>query len=436
MTPVLISIIIAVSAAAIVAVVLLIRAINQRNQADTKAREATAKTDQLETELAAATAAHEARIEEMEKTRDDLDAHFKGIAAEITQTNQEAFLKQAKEQFATQHDLGSTKIDGLLKPIAETLKKFESHVGDIEEKRITAYERVNNQVGKLSSETEALRQILGSSMGDRGRWGEQTLRNVLEFAGMSKHIDFNEQVRLNVEPSNKKKHKDPDVVVYIPGGSNVVIDSKAIIEDYKRAHDAEDKNSQQEYLAAHARSVLGTAKELSERDYANLVNGSPDFVVMFLPSDALLIAALDGDTKLLERAWIDHKVLIVTPSSLIAFLQTVAAAWQQHDLHNNAQEIIDEAAELYDRLGILVEHVNKVSHALNNAVNAQNAAIGSLESRFVASARKIKELGAHAKKEITSPQTIKTRADSITKPELTGLKEPEELAALDEPADL
>ena len=429
MTPALIVVICISSGAAIALGVLLARAVSQREQVSGQRDQANERAAQLAVELASSTAANEARVEEINKARENLETQFKGVAAEVFETTQTTFLKQAKEQFDNQREIGNKdlelrqeKIQGILKPIGDSLKKFERQVSEMEEKRAGAYERLLTQVSQLHDDTVGLRSILSSSAA-RGKWGEQTLRNIIEMAGMREHIDFDEQVSTpGIGPDGGASR--PDAVVHIPGGLEVVIDAKTPFDSYYESHNTEDTGKQETLLKDHAKAVLARAKELGDRDYSNLVEGSPDFVVMFVPTDPMLDAAIDVEPTLWETAWTKHSVLIATPGLLMAFLRTVAAAWQQQDLQANAQEITNEAVKLYNALRSYTGHIANVGKGLERAVKAHNDAIGSLETRVLPPARKLEDLGpASGQEKIDEVEYVETSVRSITKPELKG--EPE-----------
>ena len=369
-----------------------------RDERDAARAERDEVRDERETalrRLAATEAEHEARTEELAKAREELETQFKGIADDVTKANSEAFLKQAKEQFENQKKLGEADlkqrqqaIDELVKPVRENLAKFEKRVNEIEEKREGAYEGLTTQIGQLREATGGLREALRSPQ-VRGLWGEQTLRNILEVSGMREHIDFVEQHTVATDDGSVR----PDAVVRVPGGVQVVIDAKTPLDSYLEAHSEKDEQRQGELLQSHARSLMGRAKELGDKDYAAAIDGSPDFTVMFVPADPILDAAVDVQPTLWEDAWQKHRVLIATPGLLLAFLRTVALAWQQQDLQENAQEIADGATALYDSLRVYAGHVDNVGKGLQRAVKAYNDSIGSLEGRVLPRARRFEELG-------------------------------------------
>ena len=372
-------------------------------------------------ELAIVKADHQARTEELARAREELETQFKGIADDVTKANSEAFLKHAKEQFENQQKLSDADlkkrqqaIDELVKPVRENLEKFEKQVNEIEKDRKGAYDVLRNQVGLLRDTTTNLSEALRSPQ-MRGQWGEQQLRNILELSGLSERIDFVEQDTIDLAEGRGR----PDAVVHIPGGLEVVIDAKTPLSSYLDAHHADDEQRQAEFLNSHAISLMGHAKTLGDRDYASAVEGSPDFVVMFVPADPILDAAMGVKPTLWEDAWQKHRVLIATPGLLLAFLRTVAVAWQQQDLQENAQKIADGAADLYASLKTYAGHVDGVGKGLSRAVEAYNKSIGSLEGRVLPRARKFEGWGVVAGgKQIESAGSVEAYPRMVAAAEL------------------
>ena len=405
---------IVVALVALLAGAALFRAIRQRDDAARQRDEATLEVSTLRSE-------HEARIAEISKARQDLDTYFKGMAAEVLHANSEAFLKQAKDQITSQSKLSESElqkrqqaIEALVRPVRENLDKFERRVNEIEVKRQGAYEGLKTEVGLLREVTGNLGEALRSSQ-IRGHWGEQQLRNVLELSGMREHIDFLEQLTVTTGDSTGR----PDAVVRVPGGAQVVIDAKTPLDSYLEAHNAgDDQQRQQELLQSHAGSLMGHARTLGGRNYDAAVAGSPDFVVMFVPADPILDSAMDVQPTLWQEAWEKHQVLIATPGLLLAFLKTVALAWKEQSLQENARQIADASKELYDRLRIYLDHVAKMGRGLEQAVNSYNAGIGSLDSRVLPQARRLEELDAATAKKIAAPSPVEGVARQLAAPEL------------------
>ena len=349
-----------------------------------------------QTELAAVRADHTARTEELTAAREQLENQFKGLAAGVLQESTETLLKQAREQFNSQRQVSAAEleqrkeaIDNLVAPIRESLEKLGAHASEIEEKRTDAYGRLTSQVATLQKIAGSLSEALRSP-NIRGQWAEQELGNILELSGLQQHIDYFPQHTVRVPGSVVR----PDAVVNVPGGLKVVIDAKAPLENYLKAHEASDDGQERELLTNHATAISRHAKNLSERDYADVVAGSPDFVLMFVPADPILDSAMKVQPTLWEQAWQEHRVLIATPGLLLAFLRTVALAWQQQDMQKNAQQIADLGKDLYDRLRVFAEHMHGVGKGLDQALTAYNKGVGSLESRVLPQARRFENLGA------------------------------------------
>ena len=402
---------IVVAVVALLALVRLVLVMRQRDEANRERDEATR-----------ALARQTDRISAFEEARESLDTHFKGIASEIVSANSETFLQQAREQFTNQREIGNRDlderrkaIDNLVKPVQHNLEKFEKRVNEIEEKRQDAYAGLRTEVGLLRDVAGNLGEALRSSQ-MRGHWGELQLRNVLELAGMREHIDFVEQLTVTSADSRGR----PDAVVRVPGGAQVVIDAKTPLDSYLEAHNTiDDDQRQRELLESHAGALLGHARTLGGRSYDDAVAGSPDFVVMFVPADPILDAAMDVQPTLWEDAWQKHRVLIATPGLLLAFLKTVALAWQQQDLQENAQKIADLGKDLYDSLRTYAGHVDDVGRGLTRAVNAYNKSIASLEGRVLPRARRFEELGPAAGKQVDALSPLAGDVRPVVAAELT-----------------
>ena len=368
-----------------------------RDERDSARRERDAARQDLvtaQTQLAAVKADHKARNEELDKARAELDNQFKGLAAGVLKESTETLLKQAKEQFDSQRQLSAAElekrkeaIDSMVAPIRESLERLGEHAEDIERKRVGAYERLTTEVASLQRVAGSLSDALRSP-NIRGQWAEQELGNILELAGLNKHIDYYPQHSVPVPGSVVR----PDAVVSVPGGLKVVIDAKAPLDNYLKAHEATDESQETALLTSHATAISRHAKNLSERDYADVVAGSPDFVLMFVPADPILDAAMKVQPTLWEQTWQEHRVLIATPGLLLAFLRTVALAWQQQDMQKNAQKIADLGKDLYDRLRVFAEHMDDMGTGLGKALAAYNRGVGSLQGRVLPQARRFEDL--------------------------------------------
>lgn len=373
-------------------------------------------------------AGQRARVEEIEKARAELDTRFKGIAAEVAKSSNAEFREQATEQFkrqaelaAAEHETRRQAVDNLVKPVGETLEQLQKRVGEIEKARETAYVRVEElvgatgrQLGELREATSGLRSALSSPQ-QRGRWGELTLERVLEAAGMREHVDYDRQPQTATEGGAVR----PDAVIRLPRGLTVPVDAKTPLEAYLRAHEADDDAEQRAALEQHARSLMGHARSLGGKNYAEAIDGqSPEFVVLFVPTETILDAAMLAQPSIWEDAWSQHRVLIASPGLLIALLRTIGVAWQQESIQRNAQEIADEARVLYDRLAVYAERVMRVGKSLESTVKAYNDSIGSFQARVLPQARRMEELGAvEESRRIGEPGSIDGEVRALQAPE-------------------
>lgn len=303
-------------------------------------------------------------------------------------------------------------------PLHETLRRYEQRVTELERERVDAYAELREQVrsmstvsGELRTETKQLVAALRAPQ-VRGRWGEHQLRRVVEAAGMLEHCDFAEQVTAATDHQGVR----PDLVVQLHGGRSVVVDAKAPFEAYLAAMEARDERGRDTHLDAHARHLRGHVDALAAKNYWAAFDQSPEFVVLFVPADPFLDAALQRDPTLLEHAF-SRNVVLATPATLMALLRTVAYAWRQEALARNALAVHTLARELYGRLSTLGDHVAKLGGALSGAVTAYNRAVGSLEARVLVSARKLAELGVSGD-DLPAPPQVELAPRQPQAPEL------------------
>lgn len=355
--------------------------------------------------------AQEQALRQRDADHDKMATLFKGLTADALQDNRRQLLEAAKGLFDEKHELNKSVLSSLMEPVGKQLGKLESQVNDLDKQR----EVLSSQVGDLTDVAGGLRDVLRSSQG-RGNWGEHHLRNVLELAGLINRCDFNEQTRV---VSSDGSRRQPDVVVNVPGGAKIVIDAKAPQASYDQAQTERDDESRQQLLSQHAVSMLGHAQALGGRNYDGLVKGAVDFVVMYVPSDAILDAAMDARPDLWDDAWTKHRVLIASPGLLLALLRTVALTWQRQDIQDNAAEISKLGRELFDGIKTYAGHMNTVGNGLQTAVNAYNKSVGTLESTVVNRANKLTELGAApSSEEIEEPRLVETIVRPLTKLQL------------------
>ena len=372
---------------------------------------------ELRTQLAKVEADRAARIEEMAKKQAEIESRFKEIAAEVSQSTRDTFMKEFRDLTSEQTKTAGKTVKELVEPMRERLRELQEHVNKADKARVEDTAKVSQSVDQLVSETSGLRQILRDSK-MRGAWGEQHLRNVIEAAGMSRHIDYIEQA--TVGESGTEGRLRPDVVVKVPGGASVVIDAKTPFAAYDRAVQSSDEIEQQQALAEHAAALSERAKELGDRDYGRWVSGSPDFVLMYVPTDPMLDVAMDVDSDVWQNAWHRHRVLIATPGLLIAFLRTVALAWQRQDVARNAEEVAQLGNELYSRLSTYIEHVDKMGRGLRSAVGAYNDSVGSFERMVLPQARRFRDLGSvTGGDELSEPGLVERDVRAANAPELS-----------------
>jgi DNA recombination protein RmuC len=303
-------------------------------------------------------------------------------------------------------------------PLQDVLRRYELRVAELERDRVDAYAELREQVRAMSAVSGELRtetkQLVGAlrSPQVRGRWGEHQLRRVVEAAGLLEHCDFAEQVTGATDDQGVR----PDLVVSLHGGRSVVVDAKAPLDAYLAALEARDERTRNSCLDQHARHLRAHVDALAAKQYWTAFEPSPDFVVLFVPADPFLDAALRHDPSLMEHAF-RRNVVLTTPATLVAMLRTVAYSWRQESLTRNAVAVHGLARELYSRLSTLGDHVGKLGTALGGAVSAYNKAVGSLESRVLVSARKLAEMGV-SDQPLPVPVQVELAARQPQSPEL------------------
>ncbi|MGI8431639.1 MAG: DNA recombination protein RmuC [Chthoniobacterales bacterium] len=368
----------------------------------------------------------------LEEAQQRFSDAFKALSADALRQNNSSFLELAKSTFEKTHesalgdlDKRQASIDALVRPMRESLEKVGGQIHELEKARSGAYESLTTQVrllgetqNYLRSETSNLVRALRSPI-VRGRWGEVQLRRVVELAGMVDHCDFFEQTSVQTEEGRLR----PDLVVHLPAGKTVVVDAKASLNAYLEALEVADDTARVARLEQHAAQVRTHIEQLSRKAYWEQFQNAPDFVILFLPGEMFFSAALERDPSLIEFG-ADKKVILATPTTLIALLRAVCYGWRQEKLAQNAREISQLGAELYKRFADLSVHFGRLGKSLNNSVEAFNKAAGNIESRVLVSARKFRDLGAAPiGVEIDDLNPVEQIARELQAPEFTALPE-------------
>jgi DNA recombination protein RmuC len=369
-----------------------------------QADELAAKLDTLRADHAAAArelatmkadaANHEKQVRMLVEAREQLSQQFGEVGNKLLGEAQEAFLRRANERFAQSEEKNEEKIRTLLAPVGERLKTYEEQVQKIEATRSEAYgtltgliEQMRAGQDRVQAEAARLVNSLRNAPKARGRWGEQQLRNVLESCGLAERTDFAMEVSLDTEDGRLR----PDAVVKVPGGRSLVIDAKVSLNAYQDAFGADDDGARKIALAAHCASMKAHIDGLSRKAYWDQFADAPDYVIMFVPGEHFLSAALEHDPSLWDHAF-DKKVLLATPTNLVAIARTVASVWRQEGLAAEAKQIGQLGKELYDRLAVSAEHLKRVGSGLSSAVGHYNKFVGSFERNVLSTGRKFAAL--------------------------------------------
>ncbi len=397
------------------------------------ARDLLAKAQQSEAALRARLEAEQKNAAEklalLEQARDSMKDAFAAISADLLAQNNTRFLDLAKEKFSElQHgavvDLAGRQkaIDDLVQPLRDSLTKVDAKLQQVDRDRATSHAALGEQIRSLTlaqqsllSETGRLSRALRSP-NVRGQWGELQLRRVLEAAGMIEghHFEIKESVHA------EEGRLTPDVVIKLPGGKNVVVDAKVALTAFLDALECDDDTERAAKLKDHARQVKDHVVRLGNKGYWAHFQPAPDIVVMFVPGEALLSAAMQADGGLLEFS-MTKGVMLASPLTLIALLRAIAYGWQQEKIARNAMEISELGRQLFDRIAKLAEHWEAVGKSLARAVTAYNSAVGTLESRVLVTARRLKDKGVSAAEELPDVEVIDHAPRPLGAPQLTGL---------------
>jgi len=331
----------------------------------------------------------------LEESRVNLLKEFENTGAAVLGRAQEAFLKRAEERLGHSEKASEEKLKALLAPVGDRLKSYEEQVKALEEKRVDAFGQLAGVIEEMRKGQDEVRreaQRLGNSLTNapkaRGRWGERALQNVLEQCGLAEHTDFHLEQSMETAEGRLR----PDAIVNVPGQKKLVIDAKVSLNAYQAAFEADDEAERKRHLDLHAKSMRGHVQTLGSKSYQSQFDDAPDYVVMFVPGEHFVAAALEHDPELWDFAF-RNKVLLATPTNLVAIARTVAQVWRQDKMANEAAEIGRMGAELYGRLEVAAQHLKRVGGGLETAVNNYNKFVGSFERNVLSSGRRLAEKG-------------------------------------------
>jgi len=383
-----------------------------------------ADRDAARTELAtehARAEAFEARLVELREAKDIMTAQFGDVANKLLSDAQKTFLDRADARFRQSEETAGQNLKSMLQPVSERLQRYEEGVAKVEAERRDAFGDLKGQIEqmrlgqeKVSTEAAKLVNSLRNAPKSRGRWGEQQLKNVLETCGLSEHTDF--QTEVSVAGGDEGGRLRPDAIIRVPGGRALVIDAKVSLNAYQDAFGAVDDAERLIGLAAHANSMRAHVNGLGNKAYWSQFADAPDYVIMFVPGEHFLSAALEHDPTLWDFAF-EKRVLLATPTNLIAIARTVAAVWRQEKLAAEAQKIGALGKEMHDRLAKVAEDLNKVGKGLNTAVTHFNAFSTSFNGRLVSTGKKFRDLNIETgAREIDDVLPIETLARQGNEP--------------------
>ena len=375
-------------------------------EADVRFRTAIKELGDAQIELAtlqANAANFDAQKRSLIEAQESLKQSFEVAGAKILGAAQEALLSRAQERFTQSEEKNEARIKALLEPVGQRLKSYEEQVTALEKQRVDGFGQlagVIEEVRKGQEEVKREAQRLGNSLTNapkaRGRWGERALQNVLEQCGLSEHTDFNLEHSMDTDEGRLR----PDAIVHVPGQKKLVIDAKVSLNAYQAAFEAEDDGERKRHLDLHARSMRNHVQTLGAKSYQSQFEEAPDYVVMFVPGEHFVSAALEHDPELWDFAF-RNKVLLATPTNLVAIARTVAMVWTQDKLAREAGEIGRLGAEIYDRMATAGEHLKGVGAGLDRAVRKYNDFVGSFERNVLTSGRRLRDKGiAIGKREI------------------------------------
>lgn len=362
----------------------------------------------------------------LKKAEEKFKDTFKSLAGETLSNSTGDFLKLAKASLSSllseakgEMSKKEESVKNLVEPLSKSLEKFNREIKDIESNRLESYSKLTEQIKALSQAELALQKETGNLINalrtprNIGTWGQVTLKRVVELAGLTEHIEFKEEVSTNTEDGRLR----PDMIVHLPNDRDIVIDAKATFDSYYEAINAETEDIRNEALKNHARKIRNHIKGLASRAYWNEFSKTPEFVVMFIPGESFFSAAIEYNQKLLEEA-MEKRVIIATPTTLVALMRAIAYGWSQKRITQNAIKISSLGKQIYERMSTLSGHIAKIGKGLKSASNAYNSTVGSLESSLLPSARRFKELGVSSSKELSEAEMNDVELRNIANKEL------------------
>ncbi|MEM7702871.1 MAG: DNA recombination protein RmuC [Pseudomonadota bacterium] len=364
-------------------------------EARTKRAALSERLAQVEATASEREKAHVEQKKSLIEAQETLRKEFENTGAKLLETARARFDREAADKLGDVQLKQEKAVENLLKPVNDRLQKYERQVETLEKQRVDAFGQLSGLIQSMREGQEEVRreaQRLGNSLTNapkaRGRWGEQQLKNLLEQVGLAQHTDFELEASINTEEGRLR----PDAIVRIPGGKVLVIDAKVSLNAYQAAFEADDDAARDAALADHVRSMRNHVQQLSAKSYQSQFEEAPDYVVMFVPGEHFVAAALEADPELWDFAF-RLRVLLATPTNLVAIARTVAQVWRQDGLAKEAQEIGRMGAELYDRLSVAADHLKRVGGGLESAVNNYNKFVGSFERNVLSSGKRLAEKG-------------------------------------------
>lgn len=387
----------------------------------------TADRDFVRTRLAALEADSKARAESFEaqlrtltEAKEQLSAQFSEIGGKLLGEAQRAFLDRADQRFSQAHEKSEAQLKALLQPVGDQIKRYDTRIGEVERARTEAYGELKGlmdsmRIGQETVQSEAakLANSLRAAPKSRGRWGEQSLRNVLETCGLSEYTDF--QTEVSIEGTDGRLR--PDVVLRLPGGNSLIIDAKVSLNAYQDAFETDNEKDRLECMDRHFKAMRTHVDALGRKEYQAQFGDAPDYVIMFVPGEHFLAAALEHEGDLWNYAF-SKRVLLATPTNLIAIARTVAAVWRQEKMAEEAKRIGHLGKEIYERLAVAASGLRKMGRSLNSAVADYNKFTATFESRVLVTGRKLRDMNIETGgRDIEEPEQIDTLARDPTAPE-------------------